>query len=1227
MHQQSTTSLPRWPTVLAAMLMLCAIGLIAHAGVPSRPDLLIRGLNDQPQLTGIPDTVYISALSHAGFTADANDDGEPPQISAIGLPPFASFVDNGDGTATLSAMCTFSDSGSYDVTIIADDGHLTDSAHVVLCVLTPPDHPPCWLDLADTIWATVAVPITIDFHPFDLDSLPLRVTSIGLPSFVTIYDVRDNRNTFRFTCSAAEGQQGTYSFQLILTDAILADTNTVSLIVRATCSPEWIALPEFFQAPINETTKYLLTARDCAGNPVALHGDVIPAFATFVDQGNGTALLTLNPSPADAGTTILKATAANGPYTTSFQRDVIVVYANSTRPSWVDVPDTIIVPTNTKPSFVWHAIDEGGEPLTMTILGLPAFVTWFQGTNTARVFPKPAFADTGTYVFRLIASDGYLADTTKVVMVVPVPLNFPPVWVDAPDTIVAVVGEVSNVIVTAFDSNLTTPSLSLTPLSAEIGFTDRGDGSGVVTTAFAHAPATATTVQLTASDGVNSTVHSMTIRVVEQVPVDTLTTGDFITTQMFRYETGLNVDQLRLEDLDGDGLEEVLCRVYPANVYDADLRVLSLADSSAWDLPAVPGGLRAYSVRSGTAGLEPIVWTFNGQVMTLSTDRTSWDTWMTMPDSIAKFEWRETLSGEEQLVVAVDQSSSERWTDIMGCTYSTTYEQADLRTLTPEAYQGHWPLLANKTGTGNARFDFVQVFDAGELVDLLIPRYDHYTHYGLSGWPNCSPMSDRFYTNYALYFLGLDDEGPALLDWFFADDYMHLLPNPYATYYFIGRGRWHEPGNDAIHMAWVSNIPPFYPSWNYKWRITIASYDDGWTIQDHEFNLLAQPTTGGLITLGDDHTEFMLIIVPGSPGYLLSMDDASRVGRVKLQHGNQWFASGYVRDIEHRDLTYIDDGAIEVQRVVRDPDSHTLPAVIHVPTDAPSIAAAIAQAYEGDTILVSPGEYWETPLNNDEKTLTIISEGGPAVTTIHPQSPTQTLWTFRSTLGRITLSGFSVTGSSSLVCIAIQDCADVQIDNNNFKNNPVANLVIESRASTVTCRRNLFFGNGGISCIGAYSDLVTIVNNTFAGNNRGYLSTSECVFSRNNIVVNSKDYGLYGWSLSADYNLVWNNHPDYESNVIPGVHDLSTDPLFVDPANGDYHLQPSSPCIDAGDPSAIFNDPDGSRADIGAYPLTGSVPQVQDANGDGVVDLLDAVLRFEQEDRSGASRILETLFR
>jgi len=55
-----------------------------------------------------------------------------------------------------------------------------------------------------------------------------------------------------------------------------------------------------------------------------------------------------------------------------------------------------------------------------------------------------------------------------------------------------------------------------------------------------------------------------------------------------------------------------------------------------------------------------------------------------------------------------------------------------------------------------------------------------------------------------------------------------------------------------------------------------------------------------------------------------------------------------------------------------------------------------------------------------------------------------------------------------------------------------------------------------------------------------------------------------------------------------GVGNINEDPLFVDRAAGDYRLTALSPCVDAGDPASEL-DPDGTRADMGAFYFDGGV--------------------------------------
>jgi hypothetical protein len=75
-------------------------------------------------------------------------------------------------------------------------------------------------------------------------------------------------------------------------------------------------------------------------------------------------------------------------------------------------------------------------------------------------------------------------------------------------------------------------------------------------------------------------------------------------------------------------------------------------------------------------------------------------------------------------------------------------------------------------------------------------------------------------------------------------------------------------------------------------------------------------------------------------------------------------------------------------------------------------------------------------------------------------------------------------------------------------------------------------------------------------------------------------------NIDNDYNDIWRNIIDYldEGLTYQGVNSISEDPLFIDPRNDDFNLRVGSSCIDAGDPDPYYNDPNGTRADMGALP-------------------------------------------
>lgn len=94
----------------------------------------------------------------------------------------------------------------------------------------------------------------------------------------------------------------------------------------------------------------------------------------------------------------------------------------------------------------------------------------------------------------------------------------------------------------------------------------------------------------------------------------------------------------------------------------------------------------------------------------------------------------------------------------------------------------------------------------------------------------------------------------------------------------------------------------------------------------------------------------------------------------------------------------------------------------------------------------------------------------------------------------------------------------------------------------------------------------------------------EQAFARKRIVV---DYNLIYQTERVNYPLYLGWGPDMYANVwsYTGTNAVQAAPLLVNPLKQDFRLRPDSSAVNAGDPDPLYNDPDGSRADLGAFPL------------------------------------------
>jgi len=93
--------------------------------------------NAGPQVTAVAPVVNLLSGDSTTINVSATDpEGDAITLSASGLPEFASFVDNGDGTGTITVTSAATDEGLFGITVQASSGTpaLTDSASFTLSV-------------------------------------------------------------------------------------------------------------------------------------------------------------------------------------------------------------------------------------------------------------------------------------------------------------------------------------------------------------------------------------------------------------------------------------------------------------------------------------------------------------------------------------------------------------------------------------------------------------------------------------------------------------------------------------------------------------------------------------------------------------------------------------------------------------------------------------------------------------------------------------------------------------------------------------------------------------------------------------------------------------------------------------------------------------------------------------------------------------------------------------
>ena len=176
------------------------------------------------------------------------------------------------------------------------------------------------------------------------------------------------------------------------------------------------------------------------------------------------------------------------------------------------------------------------------------------------------------------------------------------------------------------------------------------------------------------------------------------------------------------------------------------------------------------------------------------------------------------------------------------------------------------------------------------------------------------------------------------------------------------------------------------------------------------------------------------------------------------------------------------------------------------------------------------------------------------------------------------------------------------ISNSEFRNNSTSGNGGAIRTGEGSIHGTQFINNNADGEGGAiYGYDLLILNCTFFNNTSPSASTLHCGSYYKSLVLNSIIYDFTESgstvempssnhmilnSILHNVSFTDDNLTIEYSNIEGGWHgegNIDQDPEFVDPSNGDFRLQSSSPCIDAGNSHVLYNDWDGTRNDMGIY--------------------------------------------
>jgi hypothetical protein len=418
---------------------------------PLPPPLLITGPLSTTFIAGSAGTVKITSL------------GDPPALSASGaLPDGVTFVDNGDGTATLAGVASTGTAGVYPLLIHAVNGSNTITRGFRLTVGAAPAFiSPGHVQFTVGSGGTFAVAVTGTPAPI------LSMNLSHLPSGISF-----DEDTGILSGVPEPGTGGEYLLNFYATNAMGSDAQQAFTLK--------VHQPLTFTSVDHAT----MVTGNSAGLLIQAVSDVVPTFSLsgelpagvqFVDDGRGYAVLTGSPEPGAVGEYVVIITAHDG-----IDPDVDQVFTLSVKDlGFVSADETEFTPGQSH-SFTLQAqvIPDAPTPvisLDPSSASLPAGLTLVANDDgTAFLSGTPEPGSGGIYQFVFRAQSGSNVDTQVFTLLI----SERPEFTSAAQATFTV-GSAGSFQVTTRGFPAATLSVA-DPLPAGLTLIDQGDGTAIL---------------------------------------------------------------------------------------------------------------------------------------------------------------------------------------------------------------------------------------------------------------------------------------------------------------------------------------------------------------------------------------------------------------------------------------------------------------------------------------------------------------------------------------------------------------------------------------------------------------------------------------------------------------------------------------------------------------------------------------------------------------------------